>query len=181
MARYGFRDEPGSLKAFILFVMSRSAEDVSLEDMIEMIMIDDNIDYFQFFEETHELTNSGHLFQRKGRFGQEVYNITPRGRVIAEFAESTLPHALKRAAEDVVKVVSERVRRDACIDTEVFYEEAEPMVCLRLTDGYAPMMRLEIVAGNEDDARKMCANFRRQAESIFEEISLTVRKSARGT
>jgi hypothetical protein len=50
MPRYGFNGEKTEMKVFILFIMRHVLEPVTLDDMSEMILIDDNMNYFLFSE-----------------------------------------------------------------------------------------------------------------------------------
>ena len=48
MPRYGFNGQLAEMKIFILFVMRHVVEPITLDEMAEMVLIDDNMNYFAF-------------------------------------------------------------------------------------------------------------------------------------
>ncbi len=171
MARYGFRADKEQMKIFILFVMSHAIDLVEFDDMSEMVLIDDNIDYFLYTECVAELLEDGQLLKEKAETGEERYTLSPRGYDLMKIVESSLPIALRRAATETARDVMARVRRRACIQTEIVFHGVEPMAKLTLRDRNTPILIVQIMAGSETEAKKICRNFEKNAEYIFNDVA----------
>ena len=170
MPRYGFNGEKTLMKIFILFVMRHVLDHVTLDQMGEMVLIDDNMNYFLYSESVAELVESNLLLKEKDPHGLEVYTLSPHGFDTLEPVERTLPISLRRAGQEHTRAVAERLRRRARLHTEILMRKDEPMARLTMTDGQDTILRIELVTGNTERARDICGNFEHHAEDIFDDI-----------
>ena len=170
MPRYGFNGERTQMKIFILFVMRHVLDPVTLDDIGEMVLIDDNMDYFLCSQSVSELVESELLRKEHRPKGLDAYTLSARGYETLESVERTLPISLRRAGQENARKVLGRLRRQARIRTEILMRDGEPMARLSLTDGRDPILQIELVAADCDRAREMCAHFEQNAELIFDGI-----------
>ncbi len=170
MARYGFRGERKEMKQYILYVMRLARDHVTLEDMQEMMLIDDRMNYFLFCDCIAGLVDSELLLKEKDKKGETVYTVTPRGYEIGEILQDEIPMALRRAAEKNALVVLNRVRRDRSIDVETVERGGNLYARLTMTDGVYPMLTMELTVANKTQADALKKNFRKNAENIFNDV-----------
>lgn len=170
MARYGFNGGKTEMKIFVLFVMRHVLDPVTLEQMSEMVLIDDNMNYFLFCECVADLVDSEMLIKEPGQKRGEVYTLTPHGYETLSSVEKSLPISLRRAAQETTLLVMDRLRRESLVHAEMVTSSGEPMARLTMTDGRDPILRLEVVTGSTEQARDICINFRQHADTIFDNI-----------
>lgn len=169
MARYGFGGGRTDMKIFILYVMRHVLDPVALDDLGEMVLIDDNMNYFLFSECVSDLVGSGLLLKETGKTGN-VYTLTPRGFDTLEPVERTLPVSLRRAVEKSIPMVLERLHRATVAQTELFDRNGDPMVRLTLTDGKDTILSLELMTAGLEQSRSICVNFRQHPELVFSSV-----------
>jgi hypothetical protein len=168
--RYGFGGGKTEMKIFILFVMRHVLDPVDFEQMSEMVLIDDNINYFLYCECVAELLESGLLLKETDKDGRERYTITPRGYETGYIVDSNVPPALKRAAQETVLIVLNRIQRMSRLDAKVVMRGDEPLASLTMTDGRDPILQMEIMTGTEEQAKEICGNFLCNADGIFDDV-----------
>lgn len=170
MARYGFSGDKTEMKIFILYVMRHVLDPVTLDQMGEIVLIDDNMNYFQYCECAAELVNSELLIKEADGEGRETYTLTPRGYDTVSAVESSLPTALRRAARENALIVLNRLRRESRLEARVIERKGEPLSKLTMTDGRDPILQIEIMAGDREQAGEICRNFLHRAEDVFDGI-----------
>ena len=170
MPRYGFNGDKTMMKLFILFIMRHVLDPVTLDQMGEMVLIDDNMDYFLYSESAAELVESGLLFKERGGHGFDVYTLSPHGYDTLEPLERSLPFSLRRAGQETARAVVARLRRLARLHTEILARNDMPMARLTMTDGQDTILQIELVTGSKERARDICKNFERRAEAIFDGV-----------
>ena len=170
MPRYGFNGQMTEMKIFILFILRYVLSPVTLEEMGEIVLIDDNMNYFLLSQSVSELVASDLLLREPGPRGSDVYSLLPRGRDTLEPVERTLPISLRQAGQEAARKVMGRLRCQGRTHTAIFVRDDEPMARLTLTDGKDILLRIELATGAWDRARQMCENFEKRAETIFDGV-----------
>jgi len=168
MARYGFKiDDKEQMLIFILYVMKHVLDPVTLDEMGEMVLIDDNMNWFLYADCVAELVDSGLLLKEPGKSGP-VYTLSPHGYNNLIQMQRKVSYSLRKAADETVPEVISRLRREARIQTEVVTRGEDPIARLTLTDGREPILRIELVTMSRQRAYKMCATFKNSAEAVFD-------------
>ena len=170
MPRYGFKEDKQTMKIFVLFVMRYILNPVTLEEMSEMILIDDNMNYFLFADSVAELAESELLIKEPGSGSGPVYTLSQRGYNVLIALERKLSYSLRIAGQESVRKVLPRLRREKHIKTAIVMRGKEPMARLVMTDGQDPVFHIELMAVSRERAEKMCTTFKRNAEAIFDGV-----------
>jgi hypothetical protein len=137
-----------------------------MSDLTDMVMCDDGISYFEFTQSLSELLETEHIEEKNG-----LYSISPKGIKNGSITESSLPYSVRLKAERNTMRLSQIISRNAMIKTDsVPRKEGGCTVSLSLADGMGEMISMNILAGNEEQAKIMEKNFQKNAESIFNEI-----------
>ncbi|MDR0671116.1 MAG: DUF4364 family protein [Oscillospiraceae bacterium] len=170
MARYGFGGGKTDLKIFVLYVMRHVPDPVTFDQMSEMVLIDDNINYFLYCECVAELLEGGLMRKETAENGRETYRITPRGGETGRIVESSVPFSLRRAAKETVLIVLNRIQRHARLEAHVIERDGEPLASLKMTDGRDAILQMELMTGSHAQAREICGNFLLHAEHIVDRV-----------
>lgn len=163
MPRYGFVGDMPDTKNLILFVMRHVQASVTIGELGEMVMLDDNFNYFIFADAVSEMVESGHLEKdAEGRV-----SITPKGAEAGRVVESSLAVALRRVAAEAAAQVAERIKRDSAVLAEAFCRDGEHYLRCVLTDGVSPLIEMTLYAGSERQAVLLAKRWRQKAEGIY--------------
>lgn len=161
--RFGFIREKVDIKILILFIMRRLNEPVDFEQLSDLTMCDDGINYFDFSECVDELVSSDHLY-----YNGEEYIITDKGRKNGEITESGIPYSVRLKAEKNVSRTNAVKARDAMISTSRELKRGGGFdVNLSLSDGVSEIFSVKLLAINEKQAESMENGFRKNAESVY--------------
>jgi len=163
---FGFIHDKIEIKIFILFVLRRMPEPVTLDLLTELAMCDDGISYFDFTECVSELVSTEHVQLLGG-----MYSLTEKGARNGKITENSLPYSVRKEAES--KAISLRTiqSRNAMINTVHRKEQTGGYrVELSLSDGVGEIVKIELFAANEDQAMSLEKSFRKNAESIYNKL-----------
>jgi len=160
---YGFIREKIDIKVLVLFILKRLPAPVSQNMLTELTLIDNATGYFDYIEcltelETRELISSH----------ENKYSITPKGIRTVNEMEENLPYTVRMKAESGAARAAKILARDAMIKTSHKEKwEGGFTVSLSLSDGIGEMMKLDILAGSEEQAEQVEKRFRKHAESFY--------------
>jgi len=166
MDRFGFIYEKLDIKILILFILRRLPGIVDAETLRELSQCDEGVGYFDYSDCLAELVETNHVQEH-----DEGYSITEKGARNAEAVESSLPYSVRTKALKLIKPVEEKLRRAAMIKASHRQDEKGGcMVELGLSDGQGEIMRLSFLCADEEQAKQIEKNFRRDAEAYYQKV-----------
>lgn len=164
--RFGFIREKVDIKILILFIMRRLNEPVDFEQLSDLTMCDDGINYFDFAECVDELVLSDHLY-----FNGDEYIITDKGRKNGEITENGIPYSVRLKAEKNVSRMNAVKARNTMISTfHVLKRGGGFDVILSLSDGVGEVFSVKLLAMSEKQAEAMENGFKKNAESLYNDL-----------
>ncbi len=166
MERFGFIHEKLDIKILILYILRRLPGFVDAETLRGLVMCDDGIGYFDYTDCLSELVTGGNVEEKDG-----AYAVTEKGARNAEAVESSLPYSVRTKSARLLAPVQERMRREASIVARHELSEDGCTVTLAMGDGKGDLIRLNFVCAGEEQAEKIEANFRRDAETYYQRIA----------
>ena len=167
MSRTGFIKDKLDIKILILYVMQRIMTPVNYDQLLQLVMIDEGLDYFLYAECVSELVETEHLSLSE----DEMYSITEKGRTNGSICESGIAFSVRKRAEERIAELKPEFMRNALISTSISdREDGCCTVCLKFGDECGEIMNLEVLAGNQSQALKIARNFRRSAERIYNAV-----------
>ena len=166
MDQFGFIHEKLDIKILILYILRRLPGFVDAETLRGLVMCDDGIGYFDYTDCLSELVTGGNVEEKDG-----TYAVTEKGSRNAEAVESSLPYSVRTKSARLLAPVQERMRREASIVARHELSEDGCTVTLAMGDGKGDLIRLSFVCAGEEQAEKIEANFRRDAENYYQRIA----------
>ena len=167
MDNYGFIREKVDIKILVLFILKHLPAPVDGPMLLELTMCDNAINYFDYMECLYELQETGHIIERDHR-----YEITDLGRETLVETESDLPFTIRRKAGASAQRAAKILSREAMIQTgHERRTDGSADVLLALSDENGQLMKLEIHAGSEEQAKQMEQRFRKNAEALYLRIT----------
>ena len=164
--RFGFIHEKLDIKLLILFVLRRlpgAVEPNLLSDLCRQC--DDGVGYFDYSDCLAELIDTGHIAE-----SEEGLAITEKGTRNIDLVESSLPYSVRSKAVKLLEPERQRLRRLSMIKASHTVEEGGCFVRLAMSDGEGDIIRLELLCGGEEQAKKIESNFRNGAEGYYHQF-----------
>lgn len=162
MDNFGFIHDRVDIKILILFVLRRLPAPIDPESLADLILIDGGINYFEYKQCLNELITTQQIEESKNGCA-----ITARGREDGEALETSIPYSVRMHAEEALASVAKAMQRDALIRAEHSSTESGIIVRLSLSDGVGDIFDLKILAGDEEQAKKIEKNFKKDAEGFY--------------
>ena len=160
--RRGFIHEKLEIKLLILFVLRRLPAEIDGERLADLVLIDGGIGYFDYKDCLSELVQTAQIEE-----GEDGFRVTAKGSHNAEILESTLPYSVRSKAEKALAPVAEEMRRSAMILANHEVGENGVTVYLAVDDGVGSIFDLKILAADEEQARRIERNFKKNAEAFY--------------
>jgi len=164
--RFGFIHEKFDIKILILFILRRLPAPIPLDDLAGLALCDDGISYFEFAECLASLVESEHVLCSDGS-----YSVTEKGIRNGETLESNLPYSVRIRAERSTSLIALIQKRNQLINaSHTVRSRGGCTVDLALSDGVGSLMKMELLAGSEQQAASIERRFKERAEEIYGKI-----------
>ena len=163
----GFIQDKLEIKFLILYIAARVTEPLTPEDMQDLTMCDDGIDYFDYAECLNDLVKTEHLhLTEEGR-----YAITDKGLRNSRICESSLPYSVRLRCDKNLAACNRHLRRKSQVKAST---EKRPngtyTVRLELSDDMGSVMDLRLAIPREDMAAMLTERFQKSPERLYGEI-----------
>ena len=163
----GYIQNELDLKLLILYIMARTAEPVTVMQLLEVALCDEGVDYFSLTEAVNHMVETGQLEKLKER-----YIITEKGRRNSEICENSLPYSIRRHCDKSLANVNRLLKQEAQIKTSVSNnEDGTCMLHLCLNDMQSPLLKLELLAPSQKQAKAMAEKFRKDPARLYLHIT----------
>lgn len=177
LERHGFIRNMMDVKVLILCVMSRVLYPVDEQKIYELCYQDECLSYFDVCEAVPQLEKSGHLQQVENH----KYCITEKGKEDCALTEDSLAYPVMQRAIAAVERFNREIRRQQMIHTEILpRSDGDYSVIMGLDGEFGNLMTLELMAPNQQQARKLAATFYGKAESLFKTVMTELLEEAEG-
>ena len=163
----GFIQDKLEIKFLILYIAARVTEPLTPEDMQDLTMCDDGIDYFDYAECLNDLVKTEHLrLTEEGR-----YAITDKGLRNSRICESSLPYSVRLRCDKNLAACNRHLRRKSQVKAST---EKRPngtyTVRLELSDDMGSVMDLRLAIPREDMAAMLTERVQKSPERLYGEI-----------
>ena len=163
---HGFIREKLEIKILILFILRRLPKPINIDVLTDLTMCDDGISYFDFRECVEELIKTKHIKVKDG-----LYSITNKGEHNGSVTENSLPFSIRLSAENSASAIRTAQMRDAMINTHhAVKPDGSYSVTMSLSDGVGDILKIELYASNEKQAKDLEKGFRKKAELVYNNI-----------
>ena len=160
--RFGFIHDKLDTKVLILYVLHRLPARIDAEKLADLVLIDGGIGYFDYKQCLCELIETSHVEETEAGC-----IITAKGSRNCEILSDSLPYTVRMKADKVTAPVAEEMRREAMILANHETTAGGVIVYLALSDGVGSIFDLQILAANEEQAKKIEGSFRKKAEEYY--------------
>ena len=166
MPRHGFSGKPDDTKIFIVHLLAALPGPCTRGELQELVMIDDNADYFVYSDALADLIARGLVLEDE----EGGLSASERAREHSGLLDADLPAALRRHSAAALVPVRRRILRDAAIGAKLEPSEHGLMARLSWSDRGAPFIDIRMAAGSEEQGRILIESWRKNAEDIYEAL-----------
>ena len=174
----GFIQDKLEIKFLILYIAARVTEPLTPEDMQDLTMCDDGIDYFDYAECLNDLVKTEHLrLTEEGR-----YAITDKGMKNSQICESSLPLSVRQRSDRNIAAYNKAALRRAQVQSHVTERpNGTYTVTLALRDDVDQLMELQLMVADRPTADALAQRFQREPERLYAQLTeLRRRQRLRG-
>ena len=162
MDGWGFIHAKLDLKILILYVLKRLPAPVDPEALAELVLIDGGVGYFDYKQCLAELIDGAQVDQT-----EDGCAITAKGSRNAGILSGELPYTVRLKADSATRRAAEEMRRQGMILANHETGGSGVTVYLSVSDGLGSIFDLKILAADEEQAKKIERNFKKNAESYY--------------
>lgn len=167
MERHGFIHDMLDVKLLILFVAKHCAYPIDGQTIYELCFQDETLSYFDVKTALPQMVESGHLRID----AEELYTITEKGRDHESVMEDLIAVPVRERAKAAVDEYNRERRRDEMIHIEITPQpDGEFNVAMQLDYERGRLMRLELGAPTEKQARALRDAFHDNAEVVYQNV-----------
>ncbi len=167
MERRGFIHDMLDVKLLILFVTKHCAYPIDGQTIYELCYQDETLSYFDVKTALPQMVESGHL----SIDAEKLYTITDKGRDHESVMEDLIAVPVLERARTAVDAYNRERRRDEMIHIEITPQpDGEYSVSMQLDYERGRLIRLELGAPTEKQARALRDAFHSNAEVIYQNV-----------
>ena len=154
-------------KILILYILSRLAEPVPFDMLLDMSLCDDGIHYFDFTERLSELVDTGHVACPE----EKLYRITDKGRRTAEICETELPYTVRMRCNRNADKCNRALRRQEQVRSSTEARLNGTFTArMILDDDIGNLMDLQVMAPDKAFADKLIRHFQGNPERLYHRL-----------
>ncbi len=177
MAKYENPYSEMDIMLLILLAASRIGRALSFGELWNLVFVDNEISYFDYFMCLDKLVKNGQMSRLEG----DMYCITEEGIKNGAILEDRIPRKLKPLIEKSASEQRASERRESGIKSDIeLRANGEYLVTLGLDDGLDCIFRLSLVAPTAESADEIKSRFRKNPEAIFSDILASIFKNRDG-
>lgn len=167
MGRLGFIKGALDVKLLVLYIMSRVAEPIVFDALIDLALCDDGIDYFQLSQAVSELVESEHLL----RLDDGKLVITDKGRANGSIMEDNLPTVIRGRCNRSIAKLNASLRFHAQMNAQVLSDDAgHSRLALSLVDSAGSLLEVTLAVPDREQGEKMMRRFQETPEEFYRMI-----------
>ena len=160
--------EKEDIKTFILFLMRNIGYPLEFSLINDIVLQDGFVASFDFTECFAELLETGNIHEIKGEDGEELYEITEQGVLVADTLESDLMSMIKeKSLKSAVRLLSFRKRgAKVRFTSEKISDDDYEATCV-ITDRGGEIMKISLTLGSYNQLQKIKMNFTEKPEIVY--------------
>ena len=165
--RFGFIHDEMELKVLILYLLRRIDRAVPRNELTDATLLcDEGIGYFEFSDCLADLVRTEHVAEAEGS-----YFLTAKGIENGAATADSIPYSVRIRAEKAASATRQLIDRSSLIKTGHELRQLGGLtVHLALSDGVGQLIDLSLLCGDEKQAERIEANFRRNAEKLYGKV-----------
>jgi len=169
MSGLGFVRSELEIKTLTLHVLNYIEMPVSFDELMQMVFVDDAINYFNFADYLDGMVNTEHVILSSDT-GINKYIISAKGKRDLAAIRSSVPGSVLRKAEKACDSLRDEITRKSLVDVKVVEEDGAFRAVCSLSDESGVVFSFSMSAGSKESAREITKSFYAGAERIYNDF-----------
>ncbi len=169
MPGFGFVRSELEIKTLTLHVLDYIGMPVSFDELMQMVFVDDAINYFNFADYLTGMVETGHV-ELCSDTGFDRYSITSKGIRDLGAIRSSVPGSVLRKAEKACNKIREEIIRKNLISVKIVEDGDAFRILCSLSDESGEIFSFSMTAMSRESAKELTSNFYNHAEQIYNEF-----------
>ena len=163
-------DDKIDVKLIALFIIENFRMPVPNSYLVDIIMLNPVINYFDLENHIAELFEEGfvtYYTEDCDRF----YSLTQKGQETLKFFSARIPKTVRERLLRTIKLKVKELKNELSIKAD--YEKVsdiEYKVTLGIVEGVSELFNISVAVGDEIMAKRMCAAFKHDPQALYSEI-----------
>ncbi len=169
MPGLGFVRSELEIKTLTLHVLDYINMPVSFDELMQMVFVDDAINYFNFADYLNGMVKTEHVALSDDS-GIEKYSIAQKGKRDLAAIRSSVPGSVLRKAEKACDKCREEILRKNLVSVKVVEEGPSFRAICSLSDESGEIFSFSVTAPTKESAKEFTVNFYQNAERIYNDF-----------
>lgn len=169
----GFVRSELEIKTLTLYVLNHINMPVSFDELMQMVFVDDAINYFNFADYLNGMVKTEHVALSTDT-GMDKYTITKKGIRDLTAIKSSVPGSVLKKAEKACDKVREEISRKNLVKVKIEEDGGVYRALCSLSDDTGEVFSFSMTAASREGAKSVTANFYKNAERIYNEFLRSV-------
>lgn len=168
----GFIKNNFDIKLILLYVLSKTVEPVTFDDVAQVALCDEGVDYFLLKQSMAELIPPENVI-----LDQDCYTITPRGQQNLESWLDQLPLTLRQSCDQKLIPLNRELRAKKFVKSQVtVHQDTTCTVHLEMTDPTGTILALDLLSPHRKEAEAVSRAFQLNPPKFYHSIMEHVTK-----
>ena len=156
-------------KILILYILKKVGKPLSHKELLELILMVADINYFYFQQFLSDLTEDNYIIKHDGEI--ELYELTEEGTNALELTIDLIPGITKLKIDSQFKESLDSIKDKFSISAEYNpISEKEFIVTCKIIENHTDIFKLETYVGSKEQASHIVNNWDKKASDIYPAI-----------
>ncbi len=156
-------------KILILYILKKVGKPLSHKELLELILMVADINYFYFQQFLSDLTEDNYIIKHEGEI--ELYELTQEGTDALNLTIDLIPGIAKLKIDSQLKQSLDTIENKFSISAEYNpISEKDFIVTCKIIENHTVVFRLETQVGSKKQASLLVNNWNKKASCIYPEI-----------
>lgn len=169
MPGHGFVRSELEIKTLTLHVLSYINMPVTFDELMQMVFVDDAINYFNFADYLDGMVKTEHV-AKSADVGVDRYEITPKGLRDLNAIRSSVPGSVLRKAEKACDNMRDALIRKNLVSAKIVEDGDKFRAVCSLSDESGEVFSFSMTASSHKAARELTTSFYKNAEQVYNDF-----------
>lgn len=157
-------------KLILLYSLSKIDSPISNQQLNKFVLDNKLMNYFSLQEYLNELTKDELILNTEFE-GKNCYIINEKGRKMLEYFLGHIPQYAKNQVDTNIPTIRKLAKNDLFITSNLIQEADDDFVVeCKIKEHSFELLSLKLHVGNKFNANDICVNWKKNAESIYNDI-----------
>ncbi|MDR1439875.1 MAG: DUF4364 family protein [Clostridiales bacterium] len=160
-------------KLIILYIMRKLGVPASNIRLTAYVLEQRLMDYFAFQQHVNELTDAGYIAEVRDESGggRRLYALADSGAELLDGLLGLAPQAEKNRIDRTISSLKGKAKDERAVAAGYTpLDENRQNVSLVFLEGDSAVMKIELRTASNDDARRICANWKSRTQEIYAKL-----------